>query len=242
MLRMARKTTARPAAGAGAPRQRTCGTMQQHYYLLETNPAFRANQVALEHATQARHRMAAVARATPYKIQSLCTWCTIQPRPRRRSPWLRSKVRSRCSSAITALRIPTRTSMGLGLKIYHNDGNFVPGWNLMRRPVGLLAWTGRQTAQKRSGLISLCRKFCLHLTLDRSKSVGSISSPVPRRALTIDAGATGPQPQGGVPVEAVGRPRGVLARVLVHGRRDGQRHRGAVGCVDQAPERPAECR
>ena len=42
--------------------------MQQHYYLLETNPAFRANQVALEHATQARHRMAAVARATPYKI------------------------------------------------------------------------------------------------------------------------------------------------------------------------------
>ena len=54
----------------------------------------------------------------------------------------------------------------------------------MRRSVGLLAWTGRQTAQKRSGLISLCRKFCLHLTSDRSKSVGSISSPVPRRALT----------------------------------------------------------
>ena len=107
----------------------------------------------------------------------------------------------------------------------------LPGWNLIGRSVGLLAWTGRQTAQKQSGLISPCRKFCLHLTSDRSKSVGSISSPVPRRALTwcrvrpIDAGATGPQPQGGVPVEAVGRPRGVLA--LVHCRRDGQRHRGA---------------
>jgi pregnancy-associated plasma protein-A len=65
---MARQSVTRPAAGAAAPRQRTCGTMQQHYYLLETNPAFRANQVALEHATQARHRMAAVARTTPYKI------------------------------------------------------------------------------------------------------------------------------------------------------------------------------
>jgi len=36
--------------------------MQQHFYLLETFPAFRANQIALEHATQARLRLAAAAR------------------------------------------------------------------------------------------------------------------------------------------------------------------------------------
>ena len=63
-----RKDHGASSSGSRGARQRTCGTMQQHYYLLETNPAFRANQVALEHATQARHRMAAVARATPYKI------------------------------------------------------------------------------------------------------------------------------------------------------------------------------
>jgi hypothetical protein len=42
--------------------------MQQHFHLLETNPSFRANQVALEHACQARLHLAAVARAGPYKI------------------------------------------------------------------------------------------------------------------------------------------------------------------------------
>src|SRR5262245_20595416 len=56
------------ASGSSTPRQRNCGTMQQHFYLLETVPSFRANLVALEHACQARLRMAAVARVTPYKI------------------------------------------------------------------------------------------------------------------------------------------------------------------------------
>jgi hypothetical protein len=42
--------------------------MQQHQYLLETNPAFRRNLVALEHAYQARRRLAAAPPAQPYKI------------------------------------------------------------------------------------------------------------------------------------------------------------------------------
>ena len=49
-------------------RQRTCGAMQQHQFLLETVPSFRANQVALEHANQARLRSSPVARVQPYKI------------------------------------------------------------------------------------------------------------------------------------------------------------------------------
>ena len=36
------------------PKQRTCGAMQEHQHLLETDPNFRKNQVALEHASQAR--------------------------------------------------------------------------------------------------------------------------------------------------------------------------------------------
>ena len=61
-----KKTTTR--SGAVPPRHRTCGAMQQHQYLLETDPNFRKNQVALEHAYNARLRSAAVARVTPYKI------------------------------------------------------------------------------------------------------------------------------------------------------------------------------
>jgi hypothetical protein len=65
---MAKKKAARSRTGAGTPRQRTCGTMPQHQFLLETNPNFRKNLVALEHACQERLRSAAVARVTPYKI------------------------------------------------------------------------------------------------------------------------------------------------------------------------------
>jgi Pregnancy-associated plasma protein-A len=54
--------------GAGTPKQRTCGAMQEHQHLLETDPNFRKNQVALEHASQARLRLAPVARVRPYKI------------------------------------------------------------------------------------------------------------------------------------------------------------------------------
>ena len=50
------------------PIKRTCGAMQQHFQLLETNPSFRKNQVDLEHACQLRLRSAAVARLAPYKI------------------------------------------------------------------------------------------------------------------------------------------------------------------------------
>jgi hypothetical protein len=53
---------------AGTPKIRTCGAMQQHQHLLETNPSFRRNQVALEHAFQARLRSPAIARVGPYKI------------------------------------------------------------------------------------------------------------------------------------------------------------------------------
>src|SRR5438094_394144 len=53
---------------AEPPKQRTCGAMQQHFHLLETDPNFSKNQVALEHACQARLRSAAAARVGPYKI------------------------------------------------------------------------------------------------------------------------------------------------------------------------------
>jgi len=65
---MAKKKAASPGAGGGGPKIRTCGAMQQHQYLLETNPGFRKNQVALEHACTARLAMAPVARTTPYRI------------------------------------------------------------------------------------------------------------------------------------------------------------------------------
>ncbi len=68
---MAKKTITPDMSPAGTPRIRTCGAMQQHFHLLETNPAFRLNQVALEHAAQERHRFAAAARTTPYKITAV---------------------------------------------------------------------------------------------------------------------------------------------------------------------------
>ncbi len=64
---MAKKET-RSVTGAEPPKQRTCGAMQEHQHLLETDPSFRKNQVALEHACQARLRSAAVARVAPYKF------------------------------------------------------------------------------------------------------------------------------------------------------------------------------
>lgn len=65
---MAKKKEPSHGTGAGIPKQRTCGAMQEHQFLLETDPNFRKNQVALEHACQARLRSAAVARVGPYKI------------------------------------------------------------------------------------------------------------------------------------------------------------------------------
>ncbi len=62
---MAKTKTGR---GGAAPKQRSCGTMQHHYHLVETNPSFRANLIALEHVSQARLRSALVARAQPYQI------------------------------------------------------------------------------------------------------------------------------------------------------------------------------
>ena len=65
---MAKKKKTGYRIDAVTPKQRTCGAMQEHQHLLETNPTFRKNQVALEHACQARLRFAAVARVKPYKI------------------------------------------------------------------------------------------------------------------------------------------------------------------------------
>src|SRR5262249_3835613 len=63
------KTKAARRQGTSAPaRVRTCGAMQQHHFLLETNPDFRKKQVALEHLFQARLRSAAARRLSPYKI------------------------------------------------------------------------------------------------------------------------------------------------------------------------------
>lgn len=66
-----KKQTAAPVAPVtpiAPPKQRTCGAMQEHQFLLETNPSFRKNQVSLEHASQLRLRSAPVARIGPYKI------------------------------------------------------------------------------------------------------------------------------------------------------------------------------
>lgn len=64
---MAKKKTS-DATGDEPPKHRSCGAMQQHFHLLEIDPTFRKNQVALEHACQSRLRSAALARLTPYKI------------------------------------------------------------------------------------------------------------------------------------------------------------------------------
>ena len=65
---MAKKKATSPATDDGPPKQRSCGAMQEHYHLLETDANFRKNQVDLEHACQARLRMGASARVAPYKI------------------------------------------------------------------------------------------------------------------------------------------------------------------------------
>src|SRR5262245_37432896 len=65
---MTKKKAQKRRVAAGPPRQRTCGAMQQHFYLLERYPAFRTNLIALEHATQLRLRAPAMARSTTYKI------------------------------------------------------------------------------------------------------------------------------------------------------------------------------
>jgi hypothetical protein len=67
-MHMPKKNETSYRTGAGTPKQRTCGAMQEHFHLLETDPNFSKNQVALEHAFQARLRSAAVARSKPYKI------------------------------------------------------------------------------------------------------------------------------------------------------------------------------
>jgi hypothetical protein len=65
---MAKKKATSSGTGTETPKRRTCGTMQQHQHLLETDPNFRKNQVALEHAFLARVRSAAVAKVGPYKL------------------------------------------------------------------------------------------------------------------------------------------------------------------------------
>jgi hypothetical protein len=65
---MAKKKDASHAAGAGTPKKRTCGAMAEHFHLLETVASFRANQVALEHACQARLESVSPTRLGPYKI------------------------------------------------------------------------------------------------------------------------------------------------------------------------------
>ena len=53
---------------AQLPMRRTCGAMQIYHQLLESHPAFRAQQLTLEHATTAANRSAPVERAAPFKI------------------------------------------------------------------------------------------------------------------------------------------------------------------------------
>jgi hypothetical protein len=65
---MTNKNEASYRTVARTPKRRTCGVMQQHFHLLEIDPNFSKNQVALEHACQARLRSAIVARLRPYKI------------------------------------------------------------------------------------------------------------------------------------------------------------------------------
>jgi hypothetical protein len=65
---MAKKKATTHRTVDAPPRQRTCGTMQQHFHLLETIPSFRTNLLTLEHACQMRLRSPAVDRVAPYKI------------------------------------------------------------------------------------------------------------------------------------------------------------------------------
>lgn len=75
---MARRRAGKPpgarAAGATtaeAPRQRKCGTMQVHMWLLESSPEFRVRQAELERSTSQRLRLGARSfmRTAPYRIQ-----------------------------------------------------------------------------------------------------------------------------------------------------------------------------
>ncbi len=66
---MAKKKSAkRKARTAKSLPRRMCGTMQVHQWLLESDPTFRTNQLAIEHAFRARRGMAMPLRTTPYKI------------------------------------------------------------------------------------------------------------------------------------------------------------------------------
>src|SRR4029079_17146102 len=62
-------STGKRAAAGNVPPRRTCGSMQVHFRLLEQSPTFRQRQVDLEHAFNARLRLAPPARTTPMKIQ-----------------------------------------------------------------------------------------------------------------------------------------------------------------------------
>jgi hypothetical protein len=53
---------------APPPLRRTCGAMQVYHQLMESHPAFRAQQLTLEHATTTANRSGPVARAAPFKI------------------------------------------------------------------------------------------------------------------------------------------------------------------------------
>ena len=59
---------AKAATEPELPLRRTCGAMQIYHQLLESHPTFRAQQLALEHATSTANRSAPVARAAPFKI------------------------------------------------------------------------------------------------------------------------------------------------------------------------------
>lgn len=62
---MAKKRTARASK---AVIRRTCGAMQIYHQMMESEPTFRQQQVALERATMNRMRSALIARTTPYRI------------------------------------------------------------------------------------------------------------------------------------------------------------------------------
>lgn len=66
---MAKKASAsRFVSEDGMPKHRTCGTMQGHFALMESDPTYRQKHVELEHACMARLRMAPTARLTTYKV------------------------------------------------------------------------------------------------------------------------------------------------------------------------------
>jgi Pregnancy-associated plasma protein-A len=62
-----KKVTAK-SAPTETHRGRMCGTMQQHFYLLETVPSFRTNQIQLEGACKVAQRTTRALRTEPYVI------------------------------------------------------------------------------------------------------------------------------------------------------------------------------